>query len=89
MEGDGEGIGDGKRTHSTDDLLVVCEMCFAVLAAVDSFGVEVDVVGEAHGCCGLPPPPGARWIERVADEVGCWRYSSVSNLVVSGLQFSY
>jgi len=35
-------------TYSTDDLVMVGEVRFAVLAAVDALGVEVDVVGEAH-----------------------------------------
>lgn len=30
------------------DFIVVCEVGFAVFAAVDSFGGQVDVVGEAH-----------------------------------------
>lgn len=37
----------------TDDLVVVGEVGFAVFAAVDAFGGEVDVVGEAHGLGGV------------------------------------
>lgn len=36
------------KTNSTNDFVVVREMGLAVLAAVYLFGVEVDVVGEAH-----------------------------------------
>ena len=46
MEGAWEG---GLRAYAADDLVVVGEVGFAVFAAVDAFGVEVDVVGEAHG----------------------------------------
>lgn len=34
--------------YPTYDLIVVGEMGLAVFAAVDAFGVEVNVVGEAH-----------------------------------------
>lgn len=34
--------------YAGDYLIVVCEVGFAVFAAVDFLGVEVDVVGEAH-----------------------------------------
>ena len=34
--------------HPTYDFIVVGEVRFAVFAAVDAFGVEVDVVGKAH-----------------------------------------
>lgn len=43
-EGEGEG-----ETYATDDLIVVCEVGFAVFAAVDFGDVEVDVVRETHG----------------------------------------
>ena len=36
-----------ERTYSTYDLIVIGEMGFAVLAAVDLLRVEVYVVGEA------------------------------------------
>lgn len=39
---------DRWATHSTYDLIMVGQVCFAVLAAVYLLGVEVDVVGEAH-----------------------------------------
>lgn len=38
----------GWLTYTADDLVVVREVRLAVLAAVDAFGVEVDVVSEAH-----------------------------------------
>ena len=45
----GKGRRDGEEgAYAGDDLVVVCEVGFAVFAAVDFFGVEVDVVGEAH-----------------------------------------
>lgn len=37
-----------EKAYPTDDLVVVCEMGLAVLAAVDALGVQVDVVGQAH-----------------------------------------
>lgn len=37
-----------QRTYARYDFIVVCEVGFAVFAAVDSFGGQVDVVGEAH-----------------------------------------
>jgi hypothetical protein len=50
------GGGDGwkepvgkRRAYAGYDLVVVGEVRFAGFAAVDLFGVEVDVVGEAHG----------------------------------------
>lgn len=33
-----------------ENIIVVREMCLAVLAAVDARGVQVDVVGQTHGC---------------------------------------
>jgi hypothetical protein len=41
--GKGEGEGEGE-TYSTYDVLMVGQMCFAVLAAVDLVTVQVDVV---------------------------------------------
>ena len=36
------------HTYSTYDLIMIGEMCLAVLAAIDLLGVEIYVVGEAH-----------------------------------------
>ena len=36
------------QTYSADYLVVVSEMCLAGLAAIDTLGIEVDVVGQAH-----------------------------------------
>ena len=41
-----------QNTYPTYDLVMVSEVGFAVLAAVDFLGIEVDVVGEAHSCRG-------------------------------------
>lgn len=38
----------GNGAYPTYDFIVVGEVGFAVLAAVDSFGVQIDVVGETH-----------------------------------------
>lgn len=38
-----------RQTYTADDGIMACEMGLAVLAAEDFVGVEVDVVGEAHG----------------------------------------
>lgn len=35
-------------TYTADDLVMVGQMGLAVLAAVDAFAIQVDVVGEAH-----------------------------------------
>ena len=35
-------------TYTADDLVVIGQVSLAVLAAVDTLGVQVDVVGEAH-----------------------------------------
>ena len=56
---DGEQNAEGGReegTYPAYDLVVVGEVRLACFAAVDAFGVEVDVVGEAHAgfegyCC--------------------------------------
>lgn len=42
--------GGEERTYSAYDRIVASEMCFAVLAAEDLVGVEVDVVCEPHPC---------------------------------------
>ena len=47
-EGD-RGWGKNKQTYPADDVIVVSEMGFAALAAVDAVAVEVGVVAEAHG----------------------------------------
>ena len=39
-----------ETTYTTDDVIVVCKVCLAVLAAEDLARIQVDVVGEAH--CG-------------------------------------
>jgi hypothetical protein len=35
-------------TYTADDLVVVGKMSLAVLAAIDTLGIEIDVVGETH-----------------------------------------
>jgi hypothetical protein len=49
-----EGAGRGSGTYSRNDILVVREVGFAVLAAIDLGAVQVDIVGEAHLCPTLP-----------------------------------
>ena len=38
----------GKRAHPTDDVLVVCEMRFALSAAVDLVAREICIVRQPH-----------------------------------------
>lgn len=42
------------RTNPADNVIVVGQMCLAVLASVDLGRVQVDVVREAHFRCGKP-----------------------------------
>jgi hypothetical protein len=44
-------------THATDDVFVVGEMGFAVLAAIDLIAREIDVIGQTHGVDALWPSP--------------------------------
>lgn len=62
--GSRKGRGWGE-TYPAYDLVVVGEVRLAVLAAVDALGVQVDVVGEAHGCgVGLDGPA---WLGRLVE----------------------
>jgi len=38
-----------RRTHPAEDVIMVGEVCFAILAAIDARRVEIDVVRETHG----------------------------------------
>lgn len=40
-----------RRTYSANDVVVVSQMSFALLAAKDLVGVQVDVVCEPHYAC--------------------------------------
>ena len=65
LAGRGYSWGGGVWAYPADDLVVVGEVRLAVLAAVDALGVQVDVVGEAHGCgVGWDGPA---WFGRLAE----------------------
>lgn len=62
------------RTHSADDIIVVCKVSLAVLAAEDLVGSEVDVVRETHdggGCC-------------YTDGRTAWRMAEIGSVKASG-----
>lgn len=44
------GRGGGKELYTRNDRVMGCEVCFARFASKDFVRVEVDVVGEPHGC---------------------------------------
>jgi hypothetical protein len=71
-------MGEG-RTYSADDIIVVGEVGFAALAAVDAAAVEVRVVSEAHdggvgvGVVWLPGESGTGfWLVVHREERGCF-----------------
>lgn len=48
-EVEGRGYGGKRRgVYPTDDILVVTQMSFAVLATIDLMAVQIDVVRETH-----------------------------------------
>ncbi len=42
-------LSEKEVTHPTDYVLVVCDMSFAALAAVNLVAAQIDVVGKTHG----------------------------------------
>jgi hypothetical protein len=40
---------EAERTHPTDNVIVICKVSLAFLAAEDLVGGQVDVVRETHG----------------------------------------
>jgi hypothetical protein len=79
--------------YPTYDLVVIGQVGLAGLAAVDAFGVEVDVVGEAHLCqagvavwCGMGSRPTASSVSGPGSEaeVDGWVAASLALPVCFG-----
>lgn len=68
----------GGEAYSTDDIIVVCKVGFAILAAEDLIGCQVDVVCNAHVYGGVGS------VQEIAVRHGRFRWGSVQS-ACSGL----